>query len=37
MRERAEEMRGCLDVTSAGGTRVVADLPVPAVARVVAS
>jgi signal transduction histidine kinase len=37
MRERAEEMRGCLSVTSVEGTRVVAELPVPAAARVVAS
>jgi signal transduction histidine kinase len=43
MRERAEEMRGYLSVTSDDGTRVVAELPVPAVlpmpavARVVAS
>ncbi|HET7069711.1 MAG TPA: histidine kinase [Nocardioides sp.] len=43
MRERAEEMRGCLSVTSDEGTRVVAELPVPVVlpvpevARVVAS
>jgi signal transduction histidine kinase len=37
MRERAEEMRGCLTVTSIEGTRVVAELPIPAAARVVAS
>jgi signal transduction histidine kinase len=37
MRERAEEMRGVLDVRSDGGTRVTAELPVPTVARVVAS
>jgi signal transduction histidine kinase len=29
MRERAEELRGCLMVTSDEGTRVVAELPVP--------
>ena len=37
MRERAEEMRGCLRVTSDAGTCVVAELPVPLVTRVVAS
>jgi signal transduction histidine kinase len=38
MRERAEEMRGCLSVTSdEAGTRVVAEVPLPSVARVVAS
>ncbi len=37
MRERAEEMRGRLSVTSVEGTRVVAELPIPAAARVVAS
>jgi signal transduction histidine kinase len=37
MRERAEEMRGVLRVRSDGSTRVTAELPVPTVARVVAS
>ena len=29
MRERAEELRGVLRVTSSGGTTVVAELPLP--------
>jgi signal transduction histidine kinase len=37
MRERAEEMLGTLTVDSGPGTRVVAELPVPGVAGVVAS
>jgi signal transduction histidine kinase len=34
MRERAEELRGRLSVTSAGGTTVVAELPLPRPSRV---
>jgi signal transduction histidine kinase len=38
MRERAEEMRGSLSVASGEvGTRVVAEVPLPSVARVIAS
>jgi signal transduction histidine kinase len=37
MRERAEEMRGELSVTSGEGTRVTAELPVSTVTQVVAS
>jgi signal transduction histidine kinase len=37
MRERAEEMRGELSVTSGEGTRVTAELPVSTITQVVAS